>query len=80
MAKPILSSIHTLYLVFLKHNVKLYSNSKERQEHLKIKKELAAAVSDSAFSVADARNMGYSDMNEVILATNFFIEKWRNYE
>ena len=80
MIKPMLSSIHTLYLVCLKHKVPLYSNSKERQEYLKTKKDLSMAVSDSAFCVADFRNMSFGDMNEIVLATNFFIEKWKNYD
>lgn len=79
MAKPMLSSIHTLYLVCLRHDIPLYSNSKERQEHIRVKKDLAAAVADSAFNVVNIRSMSYSDMNQIVLATNFFIEKWRNH-
>lgn len=78
MNKKMLSSIHTLYLVYLKHKVPLHCDKRDRSHYLRAKQSLSMAVSVCALEVADARNMKFNEMNDIVLATNFFIEKWRN--
>lgn len=70
--KNMLSSINTLYLVCLKENTSISSEQYNA-------KQLSSAIFHCACKIAQERKFTYTQASDLILATNFFIENWRNY-
>jgi len=72
--KKMLSSINTLYLVYLEDKALIYTSNECSETNLNV------YISRCAGKIAKKRKFTYAQWSDLTIATKFFIEKWRNDE